>query len=353
MLVLGIESSCDETAASVVEDGRTVRSSIVATQHDLHAEYGGVVPEIASRAHLERIQPVVRAAVEEAGITLSDLGAVAVAHRPGLIGSLLVGVAAGKALAWSLGVPLVGVDHVHAHLDAARLDRDIADDAMYPALALVVSGGHTSMYRMESRTRIARLGATIDDALGEAYDKVAQILGLPHPGGPEVDRLAQHPGADPSRYDLPLSRLPKRPLDFSFSGLKTAVLYAARGTPRPPKDGGGFPRELHELTDADRRDLASAFQQAAVDTVVYKLKKALAEHGAGCRALVSGGGVTANSALRAALAGFAQKRGLALFIPPPPYCVDNAAMIASLGAALLAEGRASDLTLTPIPTTAC
>jgi N6-L-threonylcarbamoyladenine synthase len=353
MLVLGIESSCDETAAAVVEDGRTVRSSVVATQHDLHAEYGGVVPEIASRAHLERIQPVVRSAVKDAGIALADLDAIAVAHRPGLIGSLLVGVAAGKALAWSLGVPLVGVDHVHAHLDAARLDRDIADDAMYPALALVVSGGHTSLYRMESRTHITRLGATIDDALGEAYDKVAQILGLPHPGGPEVDRLAQDPAADPARYDLPLPRLPKRPLDFSFSGLKTAVLYAARGTPRPPKDGGGFPRELTEVTDNERRDLAAAFQQAAADAVVYKLKKAIAQHGEGCRALVSGGGVTANSALRAALAGFADRHGLTLFIPPPRYCVDNAAMIASLGSALLAEGGASDLTLTPVPTTAC
>jgi N6-L-threonylcarbamoyladenine synthase len=359
MRVLGIESSCDETAAAVVGDGDRVLSSTVATQHDLHAEFGGVVPEIASRAHVERILPVVRTAVRDAGIDVRALDAIAVAHRPGLIGSLLVGVAAAKALAWSLGKPLIGVDHVHAHLDATRLRSDREDGAapvdadLYPALGLVVSGGHTATYRLDERTRVCRLGSTIDDALGEAYDKVAQILGLGHPGGPEVDLLASDPATEPERYPLPLSRLPKRPLDFSFSGLKTAVLYAARGNPRPAREGGGFPRELSDVTEEERRDLAAAFQRTAVRSVIYKLGRALDEHGAGCRSLLAGGGVVSNSHLRDQLGAFATSRGLRLRLPDPRYCIDNGAMIASLGAALLRRGEAHDLTLTPHPSTAC
>jgi len=355
MLVLGNESTCDDTAAAVVENGAAVRSSVVATQHDLHAEYGGVVPEIASRAHLQRLQPVIRKALADAGVSLGDLDAVAVANRPGLIGSLLVGVAAAKALAWSLGIPLVGVDHVHAHLDAARLDRDTHAGAhidAHPALGLVVSGGHTAMYRVTSRTDITRIGSTIDDAMGEAYDKVAQILRLPHPGGPEVDRLACAPGADPARFPLPLPRLPKRPLDFSFSGLKTAVLYTARGNPRPAKEGGGFPRALGELSDDDRRDLAAAFQATAVRSVIYKIGRALEQRLPEARALVAGGGVTSNSLLRTELARLADARRLALHIPAPRFCVDNAAMIAGLGSALLAERGPDPLTLTPSPTSA-
>ncbi|MEM1185785.1 MAG: tRNA (adenosine(37)-N6)-threonylcarbamoyltransferase complex transferase subunit TsaD [Planctomycetota bacterium] len=354
MLVLGLESSCDETAAAIVEGDGLVRSSVVATQHDLHAEYGGVVPEIASRAHVERIQPVVREAIAQAGITPRDLDAVAVANQPGLVGSLLVGVAAAKALAWSLGVPLVGVNHVHAHLDAVRLRHDETVDHadVFPALGLVVSGGHTAIYRVASRTQFERVGSTIDDAMGEAFDKVAQILRLPHPGGPEVDRLASEPDADPGRFRLPVPRLPKRPLDFSFSGLKTAVLYTVRGTPRPAKEGGGFPRELTDVSDIDRRDLAASFQRTAVKAVMLKLGRALDERVPEARALIAGGGVTANSHLRSELARFAHEHDLELKLPKPEFCIDNAAMIASLGADVLESQGADGISLTPTPTTA-
>ncbi|MHC5004547.1 MAG: tRNA (adenosine(37)-N6)-threonylcarbamoyltransferase complex transferase subunit TsaD, partial [Planctomycetota bacterium] len=213
-LVLGIETSCDETAAAVVAGGRDVLSNVIATQHDLHAEYAGVVPEIASRAHVERILPVVRRAVKEAGVAYADLEAVAVGHRPGLIGSLLVGVSAAKALAWSLGVPIVGVDHIVAHLYAGLLD---APPAPAPALGLVVSGGHTSLLLLDDPLAPRVLGRTLDDAIGEAYDKAAAMLGLGYPGGPAVDRLAAE--GDDRAVDLPVSLLGPDSLDFSFSGL--------------------------------------------------------------------------------------------------------------------------------------
>ncbi len=362
-LVLGLESSCDETAASVVEGSRRVRSSVVATQAELHAEYGGVVPEIASRVHAERITPVVRAALDRAGVTLAEVDAVAVGHRPGLIGSLLVGVAAAKALAWALPgregeahLPIVGVDHVHAHLWGAALvdDEDDPGEIAYPALGLVVSGGHTSTYRLDGPLVLSRLGRTIDDAIGEAYDKAATILGLAYPGGPNLDRLAGE--GDDRAHDFPVSRLGADSLDFSFSGLKTAVLYAVRGTPRPKHEGGGFPREAHELSDRQRAGVAASFQRAASRAVVMKLERAL-EHlhagGVRPRSLVAGGGVTANSRLRAELASFAGRAGLELRIPKMRYCVDNAAMIAGLGGAMLDAGVRDDLTLTPVPTTAC
>jgi len=348
MLVLGIETSCDETAASVVDSPTGVLSSVVLSQDDLHAEYGGVVPEIASRQHERAILPVVREAVKRAGVALSDLDAVAVGNRPGLIGSLLVGVSAGKALAWSLGVPLVGVDHVRAHLHGAFLRADPAalDDA-YPALGLVVSGGHTSLYACASPTTLTRLGATIDDAVGEAFDKVAAILGLPYPGGPNVDRLASEPGADDRAHDFPVSRLASDSLDLSFSGLKTAVLYAVRGVP-----GKETPREPSTLSHAQRRDIAAAFQRAAVDALLLKLGRAL-ERGDSWRTLIVGGGVSANSRLRREAASFARAHDLTLRIPPPAYCVDNAAMIAGLGHVLLEAGRRDGLDLEAVPTTAC
>ena len=359
MLVLGIESSCDETAAAVVEDGLRVRSSVVASQADLHAEYGGVVPEIAGRAHVERISPVIESSLREAGVGLGDLDAVAVGHRPGLIGSLLVGVGAAKALSWSLGVPLVGVDHVHAHLWAALLGRprDEVGEAL-PSLGLVVSGGHTAMYKMGSATALTRLGATIDDALGEAYDKAATMLGLGYPGGPALDALARAEGADPDAWRLPISTLGPDSLDFSFSGLKTAVLYAIRGVPRPKREGGGFPRPLGSLSDSGRRDLAAAFQRTAVRTAVLKLERALdgwggEAGGGGARALIAGGGVTSNSLLRSELAALGRRRGLGVLLPEPAHCVDNAAMIAGLGHESLAERGADGLTLAAVPTTAC
>ncbi len=354
MLVLGLETSCDETAAAVVEDGERVRSSVIASQHDLHAEYAGVVPEIASRAHVERITPVVRAALREAGVALADLDAVAVGYRPGLIGSLVVGVAAAKALAWSLGVPIVGVDHVHAHLYAGLLrERNAgqqADHTLFPALGLVVSGGHTSIYAMESPVALKRLGATIDDALGEAFDKAATILGLPYPGGPALDTLARTPGANDRAHDFPVARLARDSLDFSFSGLKTALLYAVRGVPGPGERAPPL-----ALTERDRADLAASFERAACAAVVLKLGRALAVQRARglCRALLTGGGVTANTRLRAELAGFARREGLDLRLPPPRFCLDNAAMIAGLGHAVLAAGVRHDLALSAVPTTAC
>jgi N6-L-threonylcarbamoyladenine synthase len=354
MLILGIESSCDETAAALVEHGVRVRSSAVASQHDLHAEYGGVVPEIASRAHVETILPVVRAALREARTTPRDIDAVAVGHRPGLIGSLLVGVAAAKALAWSLNKPLLGVDHVHAHLYSGLLDIEGPSPA-FPALGLVVSGGHTSMYALDSWTNLRRLGATIDDAIGEAYDKAAVILGLPHPGGPNLDRLAASGAGSDRALDFPVSRLSPTSLDFSFSGLKTAMLYAVRGVPNAPHQ-----HEPHTppqpLTESRRADLAASFQRAASAAITLKLTRAfdlLASQGSRPRTLLVGGGVTANSRLRRELAAFAAARTLDLRLPTLAYCVDNAAMIAGLAHTLLAAGLASDLTLQPVPTTAC
>ncbi len=365
MNILGIESSCDETAAAVVRDGRRVLSSVVASQHETHAEYSGVVPELASRAHVEKILPIVRAALEEAGVGLGMIDAIAVGHRPGLIGCLLIGVAAAKSLAWSLGRPLVGVDHVHAHLYAGALESEATDRAAtgptapglaaieLPALGLVVSGGHTSVYLVHSWTRLERLGATIDDALGEAYDKVAATLGLSFPGGPALDRLASRDGARDDAYGFPVSRLAPDSLDFSFSGLKTAVLYAVHGV---PGERGGGTRGLAQVPEDERRDIAASFQRAASRAVVLKLDRALDRAterlGRPPRTLLCGGGVVANSRLRRELSAFAAERSLALRLPAMHYCVDNAATIAGLGFPLLREGHASDLTLRAVPTTA-
>lgn len=352
MLVLGIESSCDETAAAVVEHGRHVRSSVVAAQHDLHAEYGGVVPEIASRAHEAHVLPVVRRAVSEAGVTLADLDAVAVGHRPGLVGSLLVGLSAAKALAWSLGKPLIGVDHVHAHLHAACLDGEPLE---LPALGLVVSGGHTTLYAMRGATELKRLGATIDDAAGEAYDKVSAILGLGHPGGPLVDRLAGSDGADDRAFDFPIGLMQKDNLNFSFSGVKTSVLYEVRGRPNPPTLPGREPIVLPpppEMTDERRRDIAASFQRCVCAALLRKTEAAFETHGP-FASLVVGGGVSANSRLRREMGELGARLGVPVRVPPMKYCVDNAAMIAGLGDRLLERGRRDDLTLAAVPTTAC
>lgn len=359
-LVLGIESSCDETAASVVRVERgsaRVLSNAVASQHELHAEFGGVVPEIASRAHVERLLPTLRRALADAAVPLSDVDAVAVGHRPGLIGALLVGVASAKSLAWTLGVPVVGVDHVAAHLVAGDLDRDRAPARArdWPALGLVVSGGHTALYWMESPLAVRVLGSTIDDAVGEAFDKAAVMLGLGHPGGPAIDALAA--AGDDRAADLPVSRLGPDSLDFSFSGLKTALLYTVRGKPGPDASGPrGYRRDWTDLTRQERADLAASFQRAAVAAVTLKIRRAvegIRARGAAPARLVVGGGVSANSRLRAELARLARELELGLVLPPVAYCVDNAAMIAALGGLRLdaRDQRDTGLGLTASPAT--
>ncbi|MDX2147189.1 MAG: tRNA (adenosine(37)-N6)-threonylcarbamoyltransferase complex transferase subunit TsaD [Planctomycetota bacterium] len=384
MIVLGLETSCDETACAVVRDGREVLSNVVASQVDVHAKYGGVVPELASRAHAEKLLPVVREALARAGVRLREVDAIAVGNRPGLIGALLVGVAAAKAFAWALGKPLIGVDHVHAHLYAGVLEQSQTESArhgtrasvlggdaqggLFPALGFVVSGGHTAMYLLRSWTSVERLGSTIDDAMGEAFDKAAAILGLSYPGGPNLDRLARTPGANARAVELPISRIAPGSLDFSFSGLKTALLYAARGVPaqrsgsrnrvpqaaRQASPVPPVPPVPPVLDDARRADLAASFQYAAVRAAEIKLERAvlrLRASGITPRTLLTGGGVTANSQLRGALVGFAREQGLGLALPPQGLCMDNAAMIAGLGFELYRAGQVADWSLEAIATT--
>jgi N6-L-threonylcarbamoyladenine synthase len=302
-LILGIETSCDETAAAVVEDGRTVWSSVVSSQVDLHARFGGVVPEVASRAHVELITPVIAEALVEAGIELRDLDAVAACHGPGLAGALLVGVAAAKGIALATDLPYVGVNHLEAHLHAAWLeDPDLA----LPLAVLVVSGGHTMTVVMEDHGRYHVVGQTVDDAAGEAFDKVARHLGLGYPGGPAIDRLARE--GDPTAVRFPRA-MPGEP-DFSFAGLKTAVVNHTRRAP-----------------DTPLADVAASFQEAVVDQLVAKLQAAA--DAADAPTLALGGGVAANSRLRAKVAEAAAAAGRAVFLPPPALCTDNGAMIAA------------------------
>jgi len=355
-LILGIESSCDETAAAVVEAGRAVRSNVIASQHALHAEYRGVVPEIASRAHLERITPVIDEALRDADCTMDNLHAVAIGHAPGLIGSLLVGVSAAKAIAWARSIPLLGVNHVQAHLYAPWLhaaDEPATAAVRYPALGLVVSGGHTTLYRVDGPASLKPIGRTIDDAVGEAYDKVAVLLGLPYPGGPGIDRLAQQ--GDASKHKMPRSLLAPDSLDFSFSGLKTAMLYAVRGRPVGRGNDATFERHINDLSDAERADLAAAFQDAAVGVIITKIKRAVKQlrgDGVDVQSLLVGGGVCANSLLRQRSQKIADDLGLDLHLSAMPYCLDNGAMIAGLGHHLLAAGDASDLNLEAVATMA-
>lgn len=331
MLVLGIETSCDETAASVVErtaGALRVRSNVVASQEALHAPYGGVVPELASRAHLARIVPTLERALKDARVRWSDLDRIGVARCPGLIGSLLVGVSAAKGVAWSLGKPVVPVDHVVAHLAACLLDRPMP---AWPALGLVASGGHTSVFRLDGPTEPHLIGWTIDDAIGEAFDKAAALLGLGYPGGPRVEREAV--GGDPHAVRLPSAFLRREGVQFSFSGVKTALLYAARGVPGTARR----PAPAAPPLTPDRvRDLAASFQHAAVASIIEGLDRALAQSGERPRTLLVGGGVSANKALRCALDGWAQAHGIDCRVPSMAHCIDNAAMIAGL-AALMPE----------------
>lgn len=370
--ILGIETSCDETAAAVVVDGVEVRSNVIASQHDLHEAYGGVVPEIASRAHLERIGPVIDQALRLANTTFDQIDAVAVGNRPGLIGSLLVGTSAAKAIAWSLNKPLIGVDHIKAHLYAATMapppdtqekitagsnvnlsrpgataTRASSPDTFFPAIGLVVSGGHTSLFDLSSPTDTTLRGRTIDDAVGEAYDKAAVILDLGYPGGPALDRAAQ--AGDASVHQLPRSLLGPTSLDFSFSGLKTALLYKVRGKPTKRGSRAVFERSAQDLSIHERRHLAAAFQEAAIDAVITKLQRAIdlkRANGLPPRSLLIGGGVSANSLLRRRAAELGQAVGLTVCVPPMDLCLDNAGMIAGFAYEYLKQGQFDDLHLT-------
>ena len=313
MPLLAIETTCDETAAAVVSRSRQVLSSVVASQDALHARWRGVVPEVASRAHVERIIPVIDEAVTRAGIARRDIEAVAVAVRPGLVGSLLVGLSAAKGIAAALGVPLVGYDHIAAHLYACRLAHPEA--ARDPCVGLVASGGHTSLFLVRSPLDLARLGGTIDDAAGEAFDKAASLLGLGYPGGPQIERAAAGGNPRAHRLPRPLANDHDR-LDLSFSGLKTALRYLVR----PP----GAPADTPPPTGRKLADLAASFQQAAVDTILAKVELALAR--TGCRTLLVGGGVSSNTLLRESLERVGRARGVAVVIPPRELCTDNAAM---------------------------
>jgi N6-L-threonylcarbamoyladenine synthase len=320
-LILAIETSCDDTSVAVLERGVTLRSHLIAAQ-DIHRLYGGVVPELASRAHLELLPPLVEKALAEAGVKPGELTGVAVTNAPGLVGSLVVGVAFAKAYAGALGLPLVGVNHIEAHLHSASLEHG---DSPWPAVALVVSGGHTELVEVRGLGEYRWLGATLDDAAGEAYDKVAKRLGLGFPGGPIIDRLAAEGRAD--AFDLPRPMLDRPGLDMSFSGLKTAVANVLRPHGEPP-----YPDTLV-------RDVAASFQAAVVETLVGKCARALDATRA--RALNLGGGVACNRSLRAALAAMcaAREPACALRIPSPRLCADNAAMIAWVGARRLARGE--------------
>jgi N6-L-threonylcarbamoyladenine synthase len=304
MKILGIETSCDETAAAVVIDGTDVASSVVSSQIDLHARFGGVVPELASRAHIELINPVVAEALLEAGCEGRDLDAVAATVGPGLIGALLVGVATAKAFALAWGVPFVGVNHLEAHLYAAFLEEP---DLEPPLVLLLVSGGHTLLVAMEDHLKYRLLGGTIDDAAGEAFDKVARFLGLGYPGGPAIDRLAME--GDPAAIAFPRS-MREEGYDFSFSGLKTSVLTYARKHP-----------------DVAVADVAASFQEAVVDVLVTKARRAAREVGA--NGLCLAGGVAANTQLRERLLDACIADGLRAFVPSRSMCTDNAAMVAA------------------------
>ena len=300
-MILGLETSCDETAAALVTDDGRIVSNVVSSQAELHARYGGVVPEIASRRHLELVVPVVREALTEADASLDDVTRVAVTRGPGLIGALLVGLSAAKAIAWARRLPLIAVDHLHGHVASLFLEPDAAEP---PFLCLLASGGHTLLLDVRDHSGFRVLGTTLDDAAGEAFDKGARLLGLGYPGGAEIDRLARE--GDAEAYDFPVARVPG--LDFSFSGLKTALLYKVRELP---------PEEL-----ATRRaDLAASYQRAIVTALLGRTSEAAKQIGAERIAVV--GGVAANSELRAGLPG--------AFLAPLPLCTDNAAMIASAG----------------------
>jgi len=345
MITLGIETSCDETSAAVVQDGRKILSNVVYSSLLEHKKYGGVVPEIASRSHLETILPCIHAALKNARrrlpagrqVSLQKIDLIAVTKGPGLMGSLLVGLASAKALAFSLKIPLIGVDHVLAHVHSAFLERRGragVPPLRYPVLGLVVSGGHTLLLRVKGPGRAEVLGRTLDDAAGEAFDKVAKILGLGYPGGPEVDRLSRN--QDTKRFFFSRPFLSQDSLDFSFSGIKTAVYYQTERL-----------KKAKPVSLRTKSQICAGFQEAVCEVLTKKSLRAAKR--TGLKTLVVGGGVSANSRLRRMLAGEAAKTGLRVIFPPMALCQDNAAMIAALGHAMYKEGRKDGLDLSGYP----
>ena len=317
MRILGIETSCDETGVAVYDSDRGLLAHCLYSQIDLHADYGGVVPELASRDHVRKIIPLLRELLAEAGSRLEDLDGVAYTAGPGLAGALMVGAVFGRTLAWSLGIPAVGVHHMEGHLLAPMLEEN---PPAFPFIALLVSGGHTQLMRVDGIGRYELLGESIDDAAGEAFDKVAKMMRLDYPGGPAVSRLAEQ--GDDSRFEFPRPMLDRPGLDFSFSGLKTAVLNALNNT-------ADYPQK--------HADIAASFQAAAVDTLSRKCERALKE--TGVKRLVVAGGVSANKLLRAKLADMVQRHKAEVFYPALPFCTDNGAMIAFAGCQRLLAGE--------------
>jgi N6-L-threonylcarbamoyladenine synthase len=342
-LILGIETSCDETAAAVVEDGCAVRSNVVASQIDIHRRYGGVFPEVASRQHVLSISPVIEQAMADAGLDWDALSAVAVTYGPGLAGSLLVGVNAAKGLAFSLGLPLVGIHHIEAHIYGNWLGQTAEPE--FPAVCLVVSGGHSELILMAGHGRYRRLGGTLDDAAGEAFDKVGRLLGLPYPGGPSIQQSAR--AGSPTAFKLPRAWLGDS-YDFSFSGLKTSVLHAVRKyQPGSEKAHAASPQAQLVVRDLPVPNLAASFQAAVVEVLVQKACRAAKEYDA--RTLLLAGGVAANESLRDDLQ---HQSPVPVRIPAIEYCTDNAAMVASAGFYRLQAGQTAGWDMDVVPSQA-
>jgi len=334
--ILGIETSCDETAAAVVADGKVIKSSVVASQARLHEKYGGVVPEIASRAHIEKIYPVIKEAMEQARVAKDNIDAIAIANQPGLTIALVVGVTAAKTLSFAWDKPLIAINHLHAPLQSAIMSEGSIE---LPAAALIVSGGHTSLYDYHSPLEPILLGSTIDDAAGAAFDKVASILKLLYPGGPSIEKAAID--GNPDAIKFPRSMLGRDSLDFSFSGIKTAVLYYCRGQDMKGEN------KVDSMSRQEIADIAASFQAAVVDVLVKKTKRAAKIIGA--KTIMLGGGVAANSSLRTALQDMCDSNipPIKLLVAPKQYCTDNAVMVASLAYYKFKAGLFADLTLEP------
>jgi N6-L-threonylcarbamoyladenine synthase len=328
MLILAIETSCDDTGAAVILDGRKILSNIVSSQVPIHQKYGGVVPELASRKHIESIVPIVAEALETAKVTLKEIDSIAVTQGPGLVGSLLVGLSFAKSIAFARGLPFIGVNHVEAHLSAIFLEEK---PPRFPFIGLVVSGGHTSLFRMDGFGKYKRLGQTRDDAAGEAFDKVAKLLGLGYPGGPIIDELSK--AGNPKAIRFPRPVLSKNSFDFSFSGLKTAVVNYVKAYPEPP---GGYPENLI-------KDIVSSFQEAVVEVLVKKTLKAAQQQG--LKRVVLSGGVAANQRLRQKIREESFEQKLKVYLPSPSFCTDNAAMVGVVGYEYLKRGIRSPLSL--------